>query len=70
MTEPTKPASSAGAVRMALSRERRRLGFRCIWLDVHDDNVAALVRRGLLSSTERDDQAIADALGRFLDATL
>ena len=59
------------ARRMRLHRERRRDGMRCLMVELHDTEVDALVRRGLLRpETRHDRNAIADALYDHLERTL
>jgi hypothetical protein len=55
-----KPASAAK--RMRDYRERRREGWRCVRLTIHDGNVKALVEKGYLeplSCEDREDFEIA-----------
>jgi hypothetical protein len=59
------------AERMRRHRERRREGMRCLWIELHETEIDALVQRGLLSAETRNDQnAIADALYDHLERTL
>jgi hypothetical protein len=59
------------AERMRRHRERRRDGLRCLWVELHETELDALVRNGLLESGPRDDpNAIADALYAHLERTL
>jgi len=68
MSDVQHPRRTSAAERMRRSRERRRNGLRLVPVDVHDHEVAALVRLGFLSATEQGNpDAIGDALGRFLD---
>jgi hypothetical protein len=61
-------APSAGAVRMARHRNRRRKGFRCVTILLRESETDVLVRRGLLSSDNRSDPAaVQKALHRFDD---
>jgi len=56
---------------MRRHRERRRNGLRCLWVELHEDELDALVQRGLLDPKSRDDEnAIADALYAHLERTL
>ena len=67
------PAASLtpAAERMRRHRERRREGMRCVWLELHETELDALVRKGLLEPALRDDEnAIADALYAHLERTL
>jgi hypothetical protein len=59
------------AERMRRHRERRREGPRCLWVELHETELDALVREGLLQLESRhDENAIADALYAHLDRTL
>jgi hypothetical protein len=65
------PARSAAAERMRLHRERRRLGLRCLTIELRETEIDALMREGLLKSETRNDpSAVSDALHAFLDGTL
>ncbi len=67
MTANPTPA----AERMRRHRERRRDGMRCLIVELHQTEIDALVRRGLLRAETRNDQnAIADALYDHLERTL
>jgi hypothetical protein len=59
------------AERMRRHRERRRDGLRCLWVELHETELDALVRKGLLEPQSRhDENAIADALYAHLGRTL
>ena len=59
------------AERMRRHRERRREGMRCLWIELHETEIDALVQRGLLKAeTRHDHNAIADALYDHLERTL
>ena len=67
----SKALVSSSARRMRLHRERRCDGMRCLMVELHDTEVNALVRRGLLKhETRHDRNAIADALYDHLERTL
>ena len=67
MTASPTPA----AERMRRHRERRRDGMRCLWIELRDTEIDALVQSGLLKQETRHDQnAIADALYDHLERTL
>ena len=72
---PTPPttgpvALSPAAERMRLHRKRRRMGLRCLMIELRDTEIDALVRMGLLGAEMRNDEiAIRDALHSFLDET-
>jgi hypothetical protein len=54
---------------MARLRERRELGYRCLLIEVHAIDVAALVRRGFLDRLHRGDPAaVKAAIERMLEA--
>ena len=56
---------------MRLHRERRRDGMRCLTVEIHDSEVEALLRLGLLAGEARHDaNAIADAFYAHLERTL
>ena len=62
---------SPAAERMRRHRERRREGVRCLWVELRETEIDALVRRSLLEPETRHDQnAIADALYGHLERTL
>ncbi len=64
-------APSAGARRMALHRNRRRKGLRCITIEIFEIEINALIRRGLLAPNSRTDiTAIRKALHVWLDDVL
>ena len=73
---PTPPttgpvALSPAAERMRLFRERRRKGLRCVTIELHEDEIDALVRKGLLNVEMRNDASAAcKALYTFLEHTL
>jgi len=65
------PSLTPAAERMRRHRERRREGMRCLWIELHETELDALVRKGLLEPALRDDEnAIADALYAHLERTL
>ena len=67
MTASPTPA----AERMRRHRERRHDGMRCLWIELRDTEIDALVQSGLLKAETRNDQnAIADALYEHLERTL
>jgi hypothetical protein len=62
---------SAAAERMRLVRQRRRDGLRCYTIELHDDDLDGLQRRGFLAAEQRADQnAVLTALYSFLDDAL
>ena len=61
---------SAAAERMRLHRARRRLGLRCLTIELREIEIDALIRRGLLKAEMRNDMgAVVRALGEHLDHT-
>ena len=69
-TSKPRPSSPA-AERMRLHRERRQRGLRCIIVELHETEIDALVRRGLLEAETRNDKyAVRKALYEYLDNTL
>ena len=67
----TNANTTSAAERMRRHRERRREGMRCLWIELRDTEIDALVQRGLLKEETRYDQnAIADALYDHLERTL
>jgi hypothetical protein len=59
------------ADRMRLSRRRKQLRLRCYSVELHDDEVAALIRQGYLQGERRGDRAaVLSALYAFLDQRL
>jgi hypothetical protein len=69
--EEITAARVKAAARMQRSRRRRAKGMRCYTLELRDDEIAALVRRGLLSPEGQTDRvAIKKAMYDFLDRTL
>jgi len=72
MLATTEPATrSAAAERMRLHRERRRLGLRCLLIELCEAEIDALICRGLLQpETRNDPSAVSKALYAFLEHTL
>ena len=67
----TTASPTPAAERMRRHRERRREGLRCLWIELHETELDAFVRAGLLESQSRhDENAIADALYAHLERTL
>jgi len=61
---------TAGALRMRETRRLRRVGLRCITLDLRDVEIDRLVELGHLRKDDRDDKnAVLLALYRFLDSS-
>ena len=60
---------SPSAQRMSRLRERRKLGYRCLLIEVHPIDVEKLARRGFLDRLHRDDPAaVKTAIERMLEA--
>ena len=75
--EPDKTVSaaplsrSAAAERMRAHRERRRIGLRCVTVQLREKEIDVLIRKGLLNADARNDvYAVRDALHAYLDRTL
>ena len=67
----TTASPTPAAERMRRHRERRREGLRCLWVELRETEIDALMRKGLLKpETRRDQNAIADALYAHLERTL
>jgi hypothetical protein len=65
-------AIRATAERVRMHRERRRRGMRCLTkFEIHEGEIDALVRHGLLDDGERGDtEATLAALREYLGNTL
>jgi hypothetical protein len=62
---------SAAAERMRLHRERKRLGLRCLTVELRETEIEALIHGGLLKAETRNDMAaVRKALYEHLDHTL
>ena len=67
----TNSARTPAAERMRLHRERRRRGLRCLTIELHETEVDALIRGGLLEQETRNDRnAVLKALYGHLNQTL
>jgi len=67
----TGVAAKSGAERMREVRRRRRDGYRCVTVEVHESELDWLVSRGLLPADRRDDMpAVIDALHGHLEASM
>jgi hypothetical protein len=65
------PRPSSPAERMRLYRERRRDGFRCLTIELHETEIEFLIQKGLLQSVARNDlDAVRQALYSYLDETM
>ena len=72
-SEPIKTEDGwkAAAGRMRRCRARRRAGYRCLTIEIHDTEIDELVHRGLLGIDEREDpEAIATALYGYLEVSI
>jgi hypothetical protein len=69
---PSAPNTpSAAANRMRNHRERRRLGLRCVTVQLRETEIDVLIQKGLLKPDARNDVfAVRDALYRHFEATL
>ena len=71
MTISAAKRPSTVARRMRLHRARKLAGLRCLTLEVRETEIAALVRKGLLSAdSQTDAKAIRDAFYSLLDRSL
>jgi hypothetical protein len=62
---------SAGALRMARHRKRRRDSLRCLRIEIHETEIDALIKLDLLrNDAQQDRNAILSALYAFFDCTL
>ena len=67
----TEAGRETAAGRMRRCRARRRAGYRCLTIEIHDTEIDELVHRGLLGVDERDDEgAVVDALSHYIEQTL
>jgi hypothetical protein len=65
------PARTPAAERMRRYRDRMRRGFFCLTIDMHENEIEALIQRGYLRVAHRDEiDAIREAFYAFLDKTL
>ena len=63
--------TSASAERMRRYRQRRRDRLRCYLVELREDEITALVHKGLVTpGYESDPSAVLAGLYRFLDETL
>jgi len=61
---------SSSARRMRRFRRRRRRRLRCLWIELREEEVRALIGMGLLLEQEQENKtAIRKALYVFLDRT-
>ncbi len=68
MSDVQHARRASSAERMRRSRDNRRKGLRFAPIHLHDSEVQALVRLGLLPAGEQGNPtALALALGRLLD---
>ena len=67
-----EPATrTAAAERMRRHRQRRRDGLRCLFIELRETEIDALIKNGLLRSENRDDyESVQSALYVFLDHAL
>jgi hypothetical protein len=64
-------SATTASQRMRHHRERRRLGLRCITVQVFEKEVDILVGKGLLQADARNDPyAVREALHKHLSRTL
>ncbi len=62
---------SSAARRMRDHRARRRIGLRCVTVQLRETEIDVLIRKGLLNADARNDvYAVRDAVHAYLDRTL
>jgi hypothetical protein len=62
------PAIRCAAERMRAHRRRRKLGLRCVMVQLRNSEIDVLIRRGWLNADARNDRtAISRALHAFFD---
>jgi hypothetical protein len=62
---------SLASRRQQLYRDRRKRGLQCLTLEIRDEEVRELIRRGLLPAGEASDKSgLRRALYTHLDRTL
>jgi hypothetical protein len=67
----TAEQRAKAADRMRLSRRRKQLRLSCYTVEIHDDEIVALIRQGYLQGERRADRgAVLSALYVFLDTNL
>ena len=67
----TVATRQATAARMRRCRARRRAGYRCYNVELHQSEIKTLIRRGYLQSDDRDDHdAVVTALYQYLEASM
>ena len=70
-SKPHQFAPTLAAARMRRHRQRRRVGLRCLVIELRATEIEALIHNGLLTWETRNDQrAIVKALYAFFDRTL
>jgi hypothetical protein len=71
MTDIIATPISAASRRMRRHRQRRRHGFRCVRIELHETQIDELIRKGLLKSETRNDpRALRSGLHALLDEVL
>jgi hypothetical protein len=67
MSTNDRKGSPSAAERMRLHRKRQRRGTRCVRLQLSLSAINALVHKGLLKNTDRDDpQALQEAVSLLI----
>jgi hypothetical protein len=62
---------SSAAERMRQHRERKKLGMRCVMLELRETEIDALIRKGFLKADARNDTiAIIDAMYAYFGREL
>ena len=72
MQSTTEPAPlSPAAERMRIHRQRRKVGLRCLTIELRETEIDSLTRKGLLRPEARHEtKAVVEALYAHLDRTL
>ena len=71
LKSPLRITPSAAAKRMRNHRERRRLGLRCVTVQLRATEIDVLIQKNLLKADARNDTfAVRDALHTYLDRAL
>jgi hypothetical protein len=71
MNSEARKKLSSVAKRMRDYRERRRDGWRCVRLTIHEGNVKALVEKGYLEPQSCEDrEALEIAIDNFINREL
>jgi len=71
MPATKQPVPRSAAERMRAHRDRRKDGLRCVMIQLFEEEVDNLIRKGLLNADARNNKyAVCEALHKHLDLTL